>query len=184
MEHDVVVDGLPGPVLNLARSGYTTVDVLKGLASLAPPPRLNTVVVAGKNDYAADPIGAELKELVGKRMAALRHLLGAKTRVFVVGIGAKACEHSPPRAPAPAAATPPSKRRRRQSRVSSSCCERMRRRVWTESYNEALSSLALSVGYCYVPPPSDMEDWAWQDAIHLDAREHPRYVAHISEAMA
>jgi len=107
---------------------------------------------------------------VRERMLRIVALLGEERTVFAVGMGAKPCSHAAPKL---------------AIARRGGCCEKMRRKKWAASYNAALSSLAPSLGYVYVPLPAGMEEgWAWADAIHLHPCEHERYVAHLAAALA
>lgn len=177
-----VAKGLPGDtVTNHAKSGQTTKELISNLQkqqSLLPSSSYRyTVIVTGKNDFQSTP-HSDLADFIRGHISSIRSIIGDETQLFMVGIECRPCDCKSSHHKITA-----------RGRVNA-CCNQMKRRGWSALSNSILKTLSDNnndVGtqhsFQYIPPPHGMDDWLWEDGIHLSAVEHERYVGHIANSM-
>ena len=184
MDASVVENAFAGTVLNLAVSGQTTEELINNFAQSSPPQEsYNTVVVVtGKNDYFSKPV-VNINHHLHHCITEIRSIVGKGTRLFIVGIGFRACACNNPTV---AARSTSSYSTCSSNRRVKPCCDTMegKRKLWSNTFNTCLASLSTTYGFQYIPSPTGVDGWTWDDGIHLAATEHKRYIGHIAARMA
>lgn len=135
------------------------------------------VVVIGKNDFQFTP-KSDLKEFIKASILSIRSIIGDSTHLVFVGLVCRPCDcvHK--------IAHDFTKTKTRQI---SKCCSQKMRSDWCETFNSVLEAYSHDnfdgIQVQYIPPPSGVDTWKWDDGVHLSDQEHMKYIAHIAQSI-